>query len=210
MNIWQTLTDLDTRPDQIEEMRKKFKGTYLLVNKTTLCRYIGFDAGFHLFEDTNGMTLKLAETTKYSVDIVYPKKGWYNTQKEAVYFLRNPARQYRYGANSENCFIFTFNNLLNGATHNRFNNFIVDVLSTRSYDTDVSQALSGKRSAAIDRNWAVCRSPTDKSDRLALFYHDCYVGRLVEKEKTILVQNHPFQQELLDSDWTKQWKIELH
>jgi len=111
MDIWNELTDSFNKDMAIDEMRKKYENTYLILIKEdgteTIVMYKQFHDGFHYFKDELNIDIKLRHETKTRIMCAFPERRLFNTDKLALEFIRRPIRQYKRGICKENVSIYS-------------------------------------------------------------------------------------------------------
>lgn len=111
MDIWNELTDSFNKDMAIDEMRKKYENTYLILIKEdgteTIVMYKQFHDGFHYFKDELNIDIKLRHETKTRIVCAFPERRLFNTDKLALEFIRRPIRQYKRGICKENVSIYS-------------------------------------------------------------------------------------------------------
>lgn len=111
MDIWNELTDSFNKDMAIDEMRKKYENTYLILIKEdgteTIVMYKNFHDDFHYFKDELNIDIKLRHETKTRIVCAFPERRLFNTDKLALEFIRRPVRQYKRGICKENVSIYS-------------------------------------------------------------------------------------------------------
>lgn len=219
---WQQLTDMFTRDDMCTEMNKKFRNTIMCLtidNKKHYCQYNGYKTHggkvVHLFSDEEECQITVNHDTEVEVTIPNPRRGLYNTTTGLVLFQRLPFRQHKRGLYNETASIIKINDVMAGiglAGKNRFYDHIFEVLDAscqKPLALDLAKDGCDKfGSVAINREFGLTLHPKKDQD-FALLYEDCYVGEVIDK--TILVKNPIFHQEVIDSyeEWAPNYSVRL-
>lgn len=111
MDIWNELTDSFNKDMAIDEMKKKYENTYLILIKEdgteSVVMYKYFSEGFHYFKDELNADIKLRHNTQARVVCMFPERRLFNTDKMALEFIRRPHRQYKRGICKENVSIYS-------------------------------------------------------------------------------------------------------
>ena len=111
MDIWNELTDSFNKDMAIDEMRKKYENTYLILIKEdgteSLVMYKQFHDNFHYFKDELNIDIKLRHETKTRIVCVFPERRLFNTDKMALEFIRRPHRQYKRRICTDNVSIYS-------------------------------------------------------------------------------------------------------
>lgn len=214
---WQDLTDMFDSEDCIEEMSKKYKGTYLRIvagGKKFLAKYHGWNGNHHVFLDEHGTTLTIADETDVSVTIWMPRRGLYNTKENGAYiFVRLPWRQYRRGISKESAQVHSMNyTLLSAVNGNALEKVVFELADARlQADTSLDDAIlkAGQYGSwAMNRQWGVTLNVQgEDANVFHLFYEDILVADVVGHE--IHIKEQAFQQEVLDdyADWAPNYKV---
>jgi len=110
--VWQNLTDALNASMSVDEMSKKYLNTFLLLytanNEPLVVQYKGFsDDGYFLFNDENGVRLKLSNNTDLQIINKFPERCLFNHDKLALEFIRHPMRQYKRGICKDNVDIYS-------------------------------------------------------------------------------------------------------
>ncbi|NTV78939.1 MAG: hypothetical protein HGA25_07375, partial [Clostridiales bacterium] len=177
MKNWQNLTDMSDDLNIIDEMIKKYKNTILGIrhnNKTHYAKYDGYNSKTQMFGFTmkNGDNISVAKDTDTEIFIPNPEKGLYNTQQGAIFFCRNPLRQWKRGLCDANVILISINkrNLSNPWMFktNTFAESWEDVLIESEYPGNIylDNALEIANivgSAAINRTYGVVLHPTNST-----------------------------------------------
>lgn len=219
MDIWNELTDATNKDMAIDEMRKKYENTYLILikpdSKEELVYYKGFHDGFHLFKDELNVDLKIRHETNTRIICAFPERRLFNSNKMALEFIRLPARQYRRGICKDNVRIYSpvrqmWNNdnylwTMETLKHAIFPVYPVNIeeaVQKLQKKECVSIALNAKFMVSL--NFAT----NAKKDLFFLFYCNCCIGSI---ESNVVKVGHPlFKQEVLDNiSLFKPYRIEL-
>ena len=92
MDIWNELTDSFNKDMAIDEMRKKYENTYLILIKEdgteSVVMYKYFNEGFHYFKDELNADIKLRHSTQARVVCMFPERRLFNTDKIALEFIK--------------------------------------------------------------------------------------------------------------------------
>ena len=111
MDIWNELTDSFNKDMAIDEMRKKYENTYLILIKEdgteSLVMYKHFHDNFHYFKDELNVEIKLRHETKTRIVCTFPERRLFNADKLALEFIRRPHRQYKRGICKDNVSIYS-------------------------------------------------------------------------------------------------------
>ena len=111
MDIWNELTDAFNKEMAIDEMRKKYEHTYLVLcqpnGRETVVHYQGYADNYHHFKDENKVPLKLRHETDYKIVCKFPERCLFNTTYQALEFIRTPHRQYKRGICKDNVSIYS-------------------------------------------------------------------------------------------------------
>lgn len=203
---WQDLTDMFDQGQCIDEMVKKYKGTYLRIstpNSRFLAQYQGWNGDKHIFYDSNNQAISLAVDTEYNVSIWMPRRGLYNTTRKGMHLLlRLPFRQFRRGVSKESAIATPMNLLMLGSQpSNALENQVYDIADRRlQLEVTLDEAIDKAKqfgSWAINRSFGVILNFFDKEeDTYILMYEDIPVARVVGHE--IRVSESMFKQELIE------------
>ena len=78
MDIWNELTDSFNREMAIDEMKKKYENTHLVLIKPDgseiLVTYKGFADNLHYFKDELNVDIKVRHETDYRIVCVFPER----------------------------------------------------------------------------------------------------------------------------------------
>ena len=207
MDIWNELTDAIGKDMAIDEMKKKYENTYLLLIKPDeteeIVCYKGFHDGFHYFRDELGVDIKLRHETKTRIICAFPERRLFNSNKIALEFIRLPHRQYRRGICKDNVQIYSpvrkiWNNdshpwdskVLREAIFPQYPSNIEEALDKLNKKEILSIALNDKFMLSL--NWSA-----NKQNLLFLFYSNKVIGT-VENNK-LKIGHQLFKQEILDN-----------
>jgi len=215
MKQWQKLTDMIGFGDIVDEMTKKYKGTILGVNQGTKCIYGRYnqyspDEKVFRFRDKHNNNFHLVSDTDTEVFIPSPEKGLYNTMENgAVYFMRNPMRQWKRGLNDQNTLLYAVNKHCTYGAINVFDSFwdyVVEPLPDLAIK-DALKIASNDGSAAINRTYGVVAHPS-KDSGFVLLHHLYQIGEINDEKITVL--NPIFRQEIMDTknDWCPNHYVE--
>jgi hypothetical protein len=215
--VWQDLTDMFDSEDYIEEMNKKYKGTYLRISADSLqilAKYNGWNGSHHVFIDEHGSPITLADDTKHTVKIWMPKRGLYNSADSGILvFVRLPWRQYRRGISKESASISSLTTrIFGGSETNNLDRFVYQLADIRlQKEVTLEEAIEKTKEAgswAINRLWGVSLNVQGaQEDVYHLFYEDVLVADVVGHE--IRVKEEAFFQEIIEdySDWAFNFKV---
>jgi len=206
MDIWNELTDSFNKEMAIDEMKKKYENTHLLLikpdNDELLVTYKGFVDDFHLFKDELGVQISLRHETDCRVICVFPERRLFNHKNMALEFIRLPHRQYRRGICKENVSIYSpLRALWNGDGHAWNINTIRDVLYPK-YPENIDGVLTLLNqktaiSVAINDKFMLSLSFTTAKEHYYLWYCNKCIGYF---HKDVFYIKHPlFTQEILDN-----------
>jgi hypothetical protein len=214
MKQWQNLTNMLQNDEVIEEMIKKYRNSVLGIKKPNdsvfYAQYNHYKGGFFNFTMSNGDQIQIHSDTDMELFIPNPEKGLYNTRVGAVFFCRNPLRQWKRGLTRENVNMMEVNHSVMGRPYtNIFDHIWDEVLNWGDNTLSVPEALllaSENGSAAINKTYGVVAHPR-YDDGFILMHNQFIIGEI--DEKTILIRNPIFKQEILDTqtNWCPTHKI---
>ena len=205
MAAWADLTDAFNDDMQIGEMGKKYINCYLYVKPEgegpVLCVYKGYIDGFHVFNDPNGMSIRVKHNTKSEIVCVHPEKGLFNARRRMFYYSKLPLRQYKRGICKDNCEII--DPVMSLWTRKTYLNYDVLEKALQPEYLPIQTAIEALRSGnlaacALDKNFGISLSFTKSSNVLFLWYHDTVIGNIT-KNDVIIIHNEFFEQEVLDN-----------
>lgn len=206
-DIWNELTDSFNKEMAIDEMKKKYEGTYLILIKEDgseeVVRYLGYDGDYHNFKDSLNISLRVKHETKCQIVCSFPERRLFNTRKVALEFVRMPTRQYKRGINKENCHIYSpIRKIWSGDGHPWDHNLIKEALYPW-YPADCKHAISllekGEvASIALDERFMLSLSIVKKDKKsFHLWYSNCIIGQY--ENETFTVKHKLFTQEVMDN-----------
>lgn len=218
MDIWNELTDALNKDMAIDEMRKKYENTFLILIKPDgteeVVSYKGYSDGFHYFKDELEVSIKLRHETNYRVVCVFPERRMFNHGKQALEFIRLPHRQYRRGICRENVRIYSpVRHLWQQEAHPWTISTLRDALFP-TYPENIEKAITQLRnkeviSVALNAKFSLTLNFTNvKKEIFFLFYCNKCVATV---EKDVIKVGHPlFKQEILDNiSLFKPYRIEF-
>lgn len=205
-DIWNDLTDSFSKDMAIEEMRKKYENTILILvkpdGKEHLVTYRGFGDGFHYFKDISGVDIRLRHETDCKVICRFPERLMFNHKQQALEFVRLPSRQNQRGICKNNAKIFSpVRQNWTGDSHIFDIKIVKDALYPE-YPSCLEEAM--KRlynqeviSIALNEKFMVTQSFTREANKYYLFYMNKVIG-YIEGDK-IQIMHTLFKQEVLDN-----------
>jgi len=213
MNLWENLTEIKSKQDQITEITKKYKNSIVglqIKDKIHYCMFNRFypQKGFH-FLDKYQNDIYLDYTTKFNLIIPKIKKGYYEDQSKQVFYLSKTAnRQWIRGLCEENIHI---QNIFNTLSNNFIAtpNFIYVLIQILSTDNDTPKQITTELLKQLKNYPYIIKLTSDfiitlhtkKETGYSLFFHNILVGTITEKNKTLYleIENPHFYQEIIDS-----------
>ena len=219
MDIWIELTDALNKDMAIEEMRKKYENTYLVLikpdNTQEVVLYKGFHEGFHLFKDLLGVTLKFRHETDNQIICSFPERRLFNSNKLALEFIRLPHRQYRRGICKDNISIYSTVRQLWGIEGHAWSMETLQHALFPTYPLNIEEAIKSLQntecvSVALNDKFMLSLNFTNNNNKsqFPLFYSNKCIGHITNKTVTL---GHPlFKQEILDNcNLFKPYRIEF-
>lgn len=217
MDIWNELTDSFNKEMAIDEMRKKYDQTYLVLSqdsgKETVVLYCGYADGFHHFRDEQQVPIKLKHETNYKIICKFPERCLFNYKGQALEFVRSPRRQYKRGICKDNVSIYSpIRQYWTQESHPWTHSTIVSALYPQYPDcceTAIKQ-LNDKQviSVALNPKFMLTLSFTKNSEVFYLFYCNVVIGEF--QNETFKIKHPLFKQEVLDNIHIfKPYRIEL-
>lgn len=206
MDVWNSLTDSFNKDMAIEEMRKKYENTYLVLiqpdGKEIVACYKGFQDGFHMFRDELETPLRLRHETSYEVVCKFPERCLFNHNGVALEFIRSPRRQYRRGICKDNTIIYSpVRHIWGGDSYAWSMKTIVDALYPTYPETceEAIKKLDGRSCAsiALDPRFMLSLSFTAEKDDYYLFYSNVPIGAF--KNGVFTIYHKLFKQEVIDN-----------
>ncbi len=224
--FWQELTDMESLPEAVNEMTKRYKDTVLCLankhvpNKVVCVSYEHFTGGTFYFISPNGNEYKIGfNDLDLDVFVPKPRTGCYTSYKHKtlVVLTTLPHRQWKRGLCKQNTYIVNAVDFLRKGnyTSNIFGNTIQDILEDKSLqDTrTIAQAIimlskGYYKGVSLTRDFGVTLNFFDQdNNKLFLFHHNNIIGHVKIKEKVIVVENDIFLQEVLDTK--QQWAADF-
>ena len=219
MNVWNNLTDSFNKEMAIEEMRRKYENTYLVLidvnGKEIVANYRGFNEGFHVFRDSLDTPLRLRHDTKYDVVCKFPERCLFNHKQVALEFIRKPQRQYMRGICKNNVLIYS--PVYSLWRSDQVYNWNIETIQDALYPTypesceEAIKLLDGRQVVSIALNSKFMMSLSFTGDKKAyyLFYCNVPIGCFVDDVFTI--HHKLFKQEVLDSiQIFKPYRVEFY
>lgn len=206
MDIWNDLTDAFNKDMAIDEMSKKYKDTYLVIAKPDkqelVARYKGYGNGFHYFQDELKMDIKLQHETNCSVVCVFPERRLFNSNNQALEFVRKPNRQYRRGICKDNMQIYSPIRKYWGGDDHPWDIHTIKHALYPTYPANCEEALNSLLkgtavSVALNEKFFVSLSFTTTKDIFYVFYCNVCIGFF--KKDVIYIKHALFKQEVLDN-----------
>lgn len=217
MDIWNELTDSFNKDMAIDEMRKKYENTYLILIKEdgteTLVMYKQFHDGFHYFKDELNISIKLRHETKTRIVCAFPERRLFNTDKIALEFIRRPVRQYKRGICKENVSIYSPIRHLWGQENHPWTSKTLQQALYPVYPASAKEAiekLNNKEcvSIALNDKFMVSLSITRGYTGFYLWYCNKCIGTF--QKDVFTIEHKLFTQEVLDNiTLFKPYHIEL-
>ena len=206
MDIWNELTDSFNREMAIDEMKKKYENTHLVLIKPDgseiLVTYKGYSDGLHYFKDELGVNIKVRHETDYRIVCVFPERRLFNTDKAALEFIRLPNRQYRRGICKDNVRIYSPVRALWSSEGSTWSlSTLHDALYPKypSCAEEVIKQLESKQklSVALNDKFMISLSFTTKKDHFYLWYCNKCIGYF--HKDMFKIEHKLFTQEVLDN-----------
>ena len=205
-DIWSDLTDAFTKDMAIDEMKRKYENTYLIITapegKEMIVLYKGFANDYHWFKDELNVDVRLKHETNCTVHCRFPERRLFNHNGAAYEFIRLPQRQFRRGICKDNAKIYSpirswWNSggmnlevsLLNSALYPVYPTSCDDAIKQLTDKVAVGVALSPK--------FFVSQSVTVEKDRFHLFYMNILIGYF--QKDTFYIKHDLFRQEIFDN-----------
>lgn len=205
-DIWNDLTDSFNREMAIDEMKKKYDGTVLILVKPEggehVVTYHGYTDKYHWFKDENGVDIRLLHDTNYKIICKFPERVMFNSNKLALEFVRLPSRQFRRGIYRDNMKIYSpVAQNWTGDSYNWDLGVIRDALYPK-YPRNLESAMKSLynkevASIALNSKFAVSQSLTKKEDCYYVFYSRVLIGYI--QGTTFFVKHSLFKQEVMDN-----------
>ena len=217
MDIWNELTDAFNRDMAIDEMRKKYEHTYLVLStpegNETVVRYNGYNDGFHQFNDEFDMHIRLKHETQYKVACKFPERCLFNHNHLALEFVRKPLRQYKRGICKDNIHIYSpVRDIWSMDGRTWTHKTIKDALFPQ-YPENCEEAIKllesrSVISIALNSKFMLSLSISNNPKVFYLYYCNVLIG---EFEDGCFKVKHPlFKQEIMDNMCLfKPYRIEL-
>lgn len=216
-DIWTDLTDAIGKDMSIQEMDKKYTNTFVILQKPSgeeqVIMYKGFDGDFHLFQDEQGVNLRVKHETNVKIFCKFPERCLFNTDSQALEFIRLPNRQYRRGICKENARIYSpQRQFFNGDGH-PWNISTLHHALYPEYPSNCEEAiakLATKKmiSVAINDQFMISHSITNEKDIFHLFFSNKVIGYW--KQGIFYIKHQLFKQEVLDNiNLFKPFRIEF-
>ena len=205
-DIWNDLTDSFNKEMAIDEMRKKYLDTYLILQqkdgKEIPVLYRGFSDGYHWFRDELETGLRLRHETSTNVICRFPERCLFNSGKMAYEFIRRPNRQNRRGICKDNASIYSPVARIWGAETQHFSIGLIKDALFPVYPSCCEEAVKALFSEsvisiALTPKFMLTQSLTTKKDELYLFYSNVLIG--VFNNDTFTIKHPLFKQEVLDN-----------
>jgi hypothetical protein len=217
MDIWNELTDSFNKDMAIDEMRKKYENTYLILIKEdgteTLVMYKQFHDGFHYFKDELNIDIKLRHETKTRIVCAFPERRLFNADKLALEFIRRPVRQYKRGICKENVSIYSPIRHLWGQENHPWTPKTIQQALYPVYPASAKEAiekLNNKEcvSIALNDKFMLSLSITRGYNGFYLWYCNKCIGTF--HKEVFKIEHKLFTQEVLDNiTLFKPYHIEL-
>ena len=217
MDIWNELTDSFNKDMAIDEMRKKYENTYLILIKEdgteTLVMYKNFHDGFHYFKDDLNIDIKLRHETKTRIVCTFPERRLFNADKLALEFIRRPLRQYKRGICKENVSIYSPIRYLWGQENHPWTPKTIQQALYPVYPASAKEAiekLNNKEcvSIALNDKFMLSLSITHGYTGFYLWYCNKCIGTF--HNDVFKIEHKLFTQEVLDNvTLFKPFQIEL-
>lgn len=217
MDIWNELTDSFNKDMAIDEMRKKYENTYLILIKEdgteTLVMYKNFHNGFHYFKDDLNIDIKLRHETKTRIVCTFPERRLFNADKLALEFIRRPLRQYKRGICKENVSIYSPIRYLWGQENHPWTPKTIQQALYPVYPASAKEAiekLNNKKcvSIALNDKFMLSLSITREYNGFYLWYCNKCIGTF--HKDVFKIEHKLFTQEVLDNiTLFKPYQIEL-
>lgn len=206
MDIWNELTDSFNREMAIDEMKKKYENTHLILIKPDgseiLVTYKGFTDDLHYFKDELNVYIKVRHETNYRIVCIFPERRLFNTDKAALEFIRLPNRQYRRGICKDNVRIYSPVRELWSSEGSSLNlSTLRDALYPKypSCAEEAIQKLETKQviSIALNDKFMISLSFTTKKEHFYLWYCNKCIGYF--HKDMFKIEHKLFTQEVLDN-----------
>lgn len=204
--------------DSTEDLRKKFRGTYLFLtlNGKEFLVYYSEDDGeneFRLFSPQYGDLLIDKETFTHCIKYSFPKAGLYNLGGEVVEYARMPERQWKRAPCPENSKIYPILGKLGFFIKENQTTISLKNLETiykNVYGETIDKTIGSlKYCNAINKNFAISPPLKGKTDpKYVLWFKSQPIGFLDTSSYEVDVRFQPLYQETLDfirkneSQWT--------
>lgn len=205
-DIWIDLTDALNKAMSIDEMKKKYENTFLILQRENghekvVC-YKGYDGNYHYFKDELNVEIKLKHETNCRIFCKFPERTLFNSDRVAYEFLRLPTRQFRRGICKDNVAIYSpVRSLWENRNAEWTASTIMDALYPQypsSCEEAVKLLMNGEvASIAISPKFFISLSITAEKGIYHLFYSNKVIGYL--KNDTFFIKHHLFKQEVLDT-----------
>lgn len=206
MDIWNELTDSFNKDMAIDEMRKKYENTHLILikpdNTELLVTYKGYSDDFHFFKDELNVDIKLRHETDCRIACVFPERRLFNTDKLALEFIRLPTRQYRRGICKDNVKIYSPVRALWSTDGHGWNLATLRDALYPKYPLNIDEAIKklsdGKvLSIALNDKFMLSLSFTEHKDRFYLWYCNKCIGFF--HKDIFKIEHKLFTQEVIDN-----------
>lgn len=201
--------------DSIEDIRKKYKGTYLfleLQNKEYLVQYDNDEHGnFTFISPEHGSLLVKEETIRTKLKPYFPKSGLYNLENNAIFFSKNPIRQWKRGLCQENGILTKLSSTNTYVQYIDIDFESVTNLFFPKYPKSTKEAIAilKKETIAISPKFGIETAPKNYKEGHILLYNCFPIGTINNNDNTIVVKHNPLLQEVKDHYYTKEpeWTI---
>ena len=193
--------------ETLEDFRRKYKGTYVLLeynDKKNLVYYSGDNERDFVFKMLDyGDILVDQKTARENLNLFFPEQGLYNIDEQVIHFSRNPNRQWKRAITAENTYMW---NIFSDINRNCYcPNLSLKTVNQMLYPVyskldDAIKKLEKETvlGIAINKNIAVSQPEKAGKEPYVLWWKSRAIGYVLHEVSTLNVVYEPLRQEVLD------------
>ena len=207
--------------ESLEDFRKRYKGTIVFLeinNKKHLVMYDSDDEeSLNFISPVYGNILLEDSKARAALSFYFPENGLYNVNKQAAYFSRTPARQWKRAPCQDNCYLADpLQAITSRVKSTPVTCEALQEVFFPKYPASIAEALeTTKYSTALTKEFAISLGHLPNPDVFLLFYENIPIGTVNKALREIHIEYKHLFQEIVDfctkrePSWTPLLKNQL-
>lgn len=199
--------------ETLEDFRRRYKNTYVFLKIKGENHLVSYESDneedFSFYSGKYGNILVDEETAREAISFSFPSAGLYNVDGQAVFFCRNPLRQWKRAPCPDNVSISPIlKELQLNIAFPEISFKTMEQVFFPEYPNSLEEVEEVTHSLALNKSFALSASHTENPENWILWFNTSPIGIVDKRTHTISIKYHAFYQETLDyfrkeaSPWT--------